>query len=133
MAIVYDFDTVIQNGKEKGMTVREAFEKDNRFVFETIKKWSADKVRNKEFSDDVLAAAHITKRIVPGSVTIQQEEVFIPRSVVFEDGKVRRCKRQSCDDEPIDMSFYYGPDYNEGAKDENQEWGDGFDAEEDNW
>ena len=76
MAIVYDFDTVIPSGKEKGMTVREAFEKDRRFVFETIKKWSADRVRNKEFSDEVLAAAHITKTIVPGSETIQQEELY---------------------------------------------------------
>ena len=29
------------------------------------------------------------------------------------------------------MAYYYGPDYEEGARDENQEWGDGFDAEED--
>ena len=131
--ITYSFDTVITDGNEKGMTVREAFEKNSRFVFETIKKWSADKVHNKEFSDDVLSEAHITKII--RDVKIQQEELVIPRSVVMDkNGKVRRRKKQDIDDEyAMDESYYYGPDYNEGAKDDNQEWGDDSDDEVEIW
>lgn len=131
--ITYKFDTVIPDGKEKGMTVREAFEKNPRFVFETLKKWSADKVRNKTFSEDVLAEAKIIK--ITSEATIQQEEFKVPRSVVMdENGKVRRRKKVDDDDEySKDEAYFYGPDYIEGAKDDNQEWGDGFDDEDDDW
>lgn len=133
--MIYDFDTVMQDGPMKGKTVREALREDRRFVFETIKRWAADKVKNKGFSDGVLAEAHVTKTVVPDSVTIQQEEYRVPRTVVMdENGKVRRKRKQDVDDDSFrDEEFYYGPDYAEGAKDDNQEWDDGFDAEEDRW
>ena len=133
--ITYTFDTVLTEGKEKGKTLREVFEKNPRFIFETIKKWSADKVRNKEFSDEVLEAAHIHKHIDPNSVRIQQEEIHIPRTVMIDKcGKVRKRKKQDIDDEfTKDESFYYGPDYDNGNNNESQEWGDGFDDADDNW
>ena len=123
--IIYDFDTVMQDGPMKGKTVREALDEDRRFVFETIKRWAADKVSNKGFSDDVLSEAHVTKSIVPNSVTIQQEELWVPRSVMLdENGKVRRKKKQDPDDEwTKDEKYFYGPDYDEGSNDDNQDWG----------
>lgn len=133
--MLYTFDTVIDSGPEKGMTVREAFDQNRRFVFETLKKWSADKVRNKEFSDDVLKEAGITKIVDPSKTVIRQEELRVQRTVVLdENGKVKRRKKQAVDDEYTkDESYFYGPYYKDGARDDNQEWGDGFDAEEDNW
>lgn len=129
---VYNLDTVITDGNEKGMTVAEALERDPKYVFNTIKRWAADKVSNKGFSDEVLEAAHVTK--IVRDVTVQQEEFSVPRTVVMdENGKVRRKRKQDNDDNFKDEEFYYGPDYAEGAKDENQEWDDGFDAEEDRW
>lgn len=61
MAITYHFDTVLTEGRNKGKTVKEVFDKHPDFIFKTLKKWSVNKVHNKEFDDEVLAAARITK------------------------------------------------------------------------
>lgn len=133
--IIYNFDTVLPDGPMKGKTVRDAFDNDRHFVFDTIKQWAADKVKNKEFSDDVLAEARITKTIVPGSVTIQQEELIVPRTVVIdENGKVRRKKKQDVEDEwTKDEKYFYGPNYDGGTNDDKQDWGDDSDDEDDEW
>ena len=52
---IYNFDTVLQEGRQKGKTVREVFDKDRSNIFKLIKKYGYS------FSDEVLAAAHITK------------------------------------------------------------------------
>jgi len=52
---IYNFDTVLQQGRQKGKTVREVFDKDRSSIFKLIKKYGYS------FSDEVLAAAHITK------------------------------------------------------------------------
>ena len=42
-------------------------------------------------------------------------------------------KKQETEDEwTKDAKFYYGPDYEETSNNESQNWGDGFD-DEDNW
>ena len=54
---IYNFDTVLEEGRHKGKTVREVFDKDRSNIFKMIKKYGYS------FDDEVLAAAHITKTI----------------------------------------------------------------------
>jgi hypothetical protein len=53
--VIYNFDTVLPEGRHKGKTVREVFDKDKSNIFKLIKKYGYS------FDDEVLAAAHITK------------------------------------------------------------------------
>lgn len=52
---IYNFYTVLEEGRYKGKTVREVFDKDKSNIFKLIKKYGYS------FSDDVLKSANITK------------------------------------------------------------------------
>ena len=54
---IYHFDTVLQEGRYKGKTVQEVFDKNKDTIFKLIKKYGYS------FDDEVLAAAHITKTV----------------------------------------------------------------------
>jgi len=62
---IYNFDTVLQQGRQKGKTVREVFDKDRSNIFKLIKKYGYS------FSDEVLAAAHITKIVRDREVKLE--------------------------------------------------------------
>lgn len=64
---IYNFDTVFQEGRYKGKTVQEVFDKDKSNIFKLIKKYGYS------FDDEVLAAAHITKIIRNHEVRLEWE------------------------------------------------------------
>lgn len=77
MTKIYYFDTVLEDGRYKDKTVQEVFLTHPEFIFKTLKKWAANGVKDKEFDDEVLKAAHITKTVQ--SSIIYQEEFSVPR------------------------------------------------------
>ncbi len=52
---IFNFDSILPEGRYKGKTVREVFDKNKGSIFKIIKRY------HYSFSDDVLEAAHITK------------------------------------------------------------------------
>lgn len=77
MAKIYKFDTVLEDGRYKDKTVQEVFQNHPDFIFKTLQKWAANGVKDKEFDDEVLKAAHITKTVHPSNYF--QEEFSVPR------------------------------------------------------
>ena len=51
----YNFESILPEGRYKGKTVREVFDKNKSSIFKLIKRYGYS------FSDDVLAEAHIRK------------------------------------------------------------------------
>lgn len=82
---VYNFETEIEDGRYKGQTIRQVFEKHHDFIFKTIKRWAANGVQDKEFSDDVLTAANI-KRSVSNFHTYQEDYVCNPKKEITSIG-----------------------------------------------
>ena len=74
-----NFNTVLTDGKYNGKTVSEVFNKNPKFVFDTIKKWAINGINDKEFADEVLKEAKITK--IVHSETIFQENFCVNRDL----------------------------------------------------
>lgn len=73
----WDFNTILTEGKFKGKTVSEVFNKNKKFIFNTIKEWCINGIRDKEFSDDVLREANISKTI--HSVNVISETTVVDK------------------------------------------------------
>ena len=83
---IYNFDTVLQEGRQKGKTVREVFDKDRSNIFKLIKKYGYS------FSDEVLAAAHITKIVRNREVKLEW-----PRHLPDKNSKKYRKETKTID------------------------------------
>jgi len=77
MTKIYKFDTVLEDGRYKNKTVLEVFQNHPDFIFKTLQKWAINGIKDKEFDDEVLKAAHITKKVNPSNYF--QEEFSVPR------------------------------------------------------
>ena len=86
----YNFDSELNEGKFKNnpVTVREAFEKDPKIIFNLIKKYKYS------FSDDVLEAAHI-KKIVKD---VAYSNIIVDKDPVKPSNKVYKKDKKSLDD-----------------------------------
>lgn len=85
----YNFDSVLTEGKFKNnnKTVREAFTEDPKIIFNLIKKYKYN------FSDDVLAEAHI-KKIVRN---VEFSNIVVDKTVK-PDNKVYKKDKKNLDD-----------------------------------
>jgi hypothetical protein len=77
MTKIYKFDTVLEDGRYKNKTVLEVFRNHPDFIFKTLQKWAINGIKDKEFDDEVLNAAHIIKKV--NSSNYFQEEFSVPR------------------------------------------------------
>lgn len=97
MTKIYKFDTVLEDGRYKDKTVQEVFENHPDFIFKTLKKWAINGIKDKEFDDEVLKAAHITKKVNPSNYF--QEEFSVPRDKeVLKPLKKLRKENKSIDE-----------------------------------
>lgn len=93
---VLNFNSVIEDGRYKGKTIEEVFNKKPDYIWKTIKKWVANGVKDKTFSDDVLEAAHIKHEIRDRKV--YQEDFYVERDVDV----LKRLKKLKKENKSID-------------------------------
>ena len=84
---ILTFNTIIDDGYYKNKTIGEVFNKKPDFIWKTIKRWAANGVKDKTFSEDVLEAAHITHSIRDRHV--YQENFYVERDVDILRKKVK--------------------------------------------
>lgn len=117
MTKIYKFDTVLEDGRYKDKTVQEVFQNHPDFIFKTLQKWAANGVKDKEFDDEVLKAAHITKTVHPS--TYFQEEFSVPRDKeVLKPLKKLRKENKSIDEivDEIEEERYKNVGQNKNSK-----------------
>ena len=96
---VYHFNTVLTEGRYNGKTIQEVFDNHPDFIMKTLKKWAINKVMDKEFDDEILEAAHITKH-VRGKQTFQEEFM-----VVRDKDAIKPMKKLKKDTKSLDEIF----------------------------
>lgn len=96
---ILTFNTIIEDGRYKNKTIGEVFNKKPDFIWKTIKRWAANGVKDKTFSEDVLEAAHITHNIRDRHV--YQEDFYVERDADVLRKRVKLKKENKTIDEII--------------------------------